>query len=205
MWRCLSRAAACACLLLISVTAHAQRAGNTEAFRQAFQETLQKPTDAPTLLRYARLAVEVGDLEAAVSAYERFLMIDGDQPRVRYELGVLYYRLRSYEAARSYFETARASTTAGADVKAGAGEYIAEIDSMTGKSRFSGDVLVGLRYSDNANNANSGGLRFFGSNVVPTPTFSRRADWAAVAAAQLHHRYDFGRQDSGTLESDLSV
>jgi len=206
MWRCLFRAAAYVCLpLLVSVSAQAQRAGDTEAFRQAFQETLQKPTDAPTLLRYARLAVEVGDLEAAVSAYERFLMIDGDQPRVRYELGVLYYRLRSYEAARSYFETARVSPKAGADVKAGAGEYIAEIDSMTGKSRFSGDVLVGLRYSDNANNANAGALRFFGSNVVPNPAFSQRADWAAVTAAQLHHRYDFGRQDSGTLETDLSV
>lgn len=205
MWRCISRATACACLFLFSVSAHAQRAGNSEAFRQAFQETLQKPTDAPTLLRYARLAAQEGDLEAAISAYERFLMIDGDQPRVRYELGVLYYRLRSYEAARSYFETARTSSKAGADVKAGAGEYLAEIDRMTGQSRFTGDVLVGLRYSNNANNANSGALRFFGSNVVPNPTFSQQADWAAIAAAQLHHRYDFGRQDSGTLETDLNV
>ncbi|MBS0522916.1 MAG: tetratricopeptide repeat protein [Proteobacteria bacterium] len=205
MWRCIFRVAACTSVLLFSVSVHAQRAGNTEAFRQAFQETLEKPTDAPTLLRYARLAVEVGDLEAAVSAYERFLMIDGDQPRVRYELGVLYYRLRSYEAARAYFESARASSKAATDVKAGAGEYLAEIDRMTGKSRFSGDVLVGLRYSDNANDANTGTLRFFGSNVLPNPTFSQRPDWAAVAAAQLHHRYDFGRQDSGTLESDLTI
>ncbi len=205
MWRCISRATACVCLFGFSLSAHAQHAGKSEAFRQAFQETLQKPTDAPTLLKYARLATQEGDLEAAISAYERFLMIDGDQPRVRYELGVLYYRLRSYEAARSYFETARTSSKAGADVKAGAGEYLAEIDRMTGKSRFSGDVLVGLRYSDNANNANSGALRFFGANVLPTPTFSKQADWAAIAAAQLHHRYDFGRQDSGTLETDLNV
>jgi hypothetical protein len=41
--------------------------------------------------------------------------------------------------------------------------------------------------------------------VVPNPTFSQHADWAAVAAAQLHHRYDFGHQDSGTLETDLNV
>src|SRR5262245_55636053 len=166
MWRIFCQYAVPACVLLYSGLADAQQATDKRAdFNAAFQETLRKPTDAPTLLRYARLAAEVGDLEAAVSAYERFLMIDSDQPRVRYELGVLYYRLRSYEAARAYFETARASSKAGADVRAGAGEYIAEIERMVGKSRFSGDVLVGLRYSTNANNANSGALRFFGNTV----------------------------------------
>jgi hypothetical protein len=206
MWRAFCQVAIPVCLMFCSEIAGAQQATDKRAeFNAAFRETLQKPTDAPTLLRYARLAVEIGNFEAAVSVYERFLMIDGDQPRVRYELGVLYYRLRSYEAARSYFETARTSSKAGSDVKAGAGEYLAEIDRVTGKSRFSGDVLVGLRYSDNANNANSGVLRFFGSNVLPNPTFSQRADWSAVAAAQLRHRYDFGRQDNGTLETDLNV
>jgi hypothetical protein len=194
-----------ACLLLLPSMAQAQRAGSSEAFKQAFQETLQKPTDAPTLLRYARLAAQEGDLEAAVSAYERFLMIDADQPRVRYELGVLYYRLRSYEAARAYFETARASPKAGADVKSGAGEYITEIEKRVGKSRFSGDVLVGMRYSDNANNANSGALRFFGNTVVPNPAFSQRSDFSVVGATQLRHRYDFGTQDNGTMETDLAA
>src|SRR4026207_2121685 len=97
------------CLLLLPWVAQPQQPDARAAFAAAFQETLQKPTDAPTLLKYARLAVQVGNLEAAGSAYERFLMIDADQPRVRYELGVLYFRLRSYEAARAYFETARAS------------------------------------------------------------------------------------------------
>ena len=157
------------------------------------------------MLNYARTAVQVGDLEAAVSAYERVLMIDGDQPRVRYELGVLYYRLRSYEAARTYFETARASAKATPEIKAGAGEYLLEIDRMTGKSRFSGDLLFGLRYSDNANDASAGAIRFFGANVLPNPTFSQRGDVAAIGAAQLRHRYDLGTQDSGTLETDLDI
>jgi hypothetical protein len=205
MWRLLSLLSTSTCLLVLPLIAQAQRAGDTQAFKDAFQETLQRPTDAPTLLKYARLAVQVGDLEAAVSAYERFLMIDADQPRVRYELGVLYYRLRSYEAARAYFETARASPKAAVDVKAGAGEYIAEIERTVGKSRFSGDVLLGLRYSSNANNANSDAVRFFGSTLLPNPAFSQRSDVAAVGAAQLRHRYDFGRQDNSTLETDLGV
>src|SRR3954468_456612 len=206
MWRFIVGVFASVCLLLLlPVAVEAQRAGDTEAFKLAFQETLQKPTDAPTLLKYARLAVQAGDLEAAISAYERFLMIDPDQPRARYELGVLYFRLRSYEAARAYFETARVSPKAAADVKSGAGEYIAEIEKVVGRSRFSGDVLVGLRYSNNANNANSGAVRFFGNTVVPNPAFSQRSDVAAIGAAQLRHRYDFGRQDNGTLETDLGV
>lgn len=204
MWRSLSAVFSSAFLLLSPLAAHAQPDARA-SFAAAFQETLQRPTDAPTLLKYARLAVQIGDLEAAVSAYERLLMIDGEQPRIRYELGVLYYRLRSYEAARAYFATARDSPKAAPDLKAGAAEYLAEIDRTIGKSRFYGDLLFGLRYSNNANDANAGAVSFYGASVLPNPSFSQRPDVAAIGAARLRHRYDLGTQDSGTLETDLDI
>ncbi len=94
------------------------------AYDAAFQDSLKNPSDPATVLRYAEAAVKVNDLEGAISALERLLLINGDQPRVKLELGTLYYRLGSYEAARAYFESARASARATPEVKQLSGEYL---------------------------------------------------------------------------------
>jgi tetratricopeptide (TPR) repeat protein len=173
------------------------------AYDAAFEETLRKPADPATLLRYAELAVQVGNIEGAISALERLLLIDGDQPKIKLELGVLYYRLASYEAARGYLESARASPRASAETKERASQFLAEVDSKSGKSQFSGDLLFGIGYSTNANTGPAGAIQSFGSTVVPTPTVSGRPDFNVIGAGTLRHRYDLGRQDNGALESDL--
>ncbi len=93
----------------------------------AFQETLRKPADPATLVGFAEIALKVGDLEGAISALDRLLLIDGDQPDVKLELGVLYFRLGSFEAARNYLEEARTSARASAAVKDRAAAFIKEI------------------------------------------------------------------------------
>ena len=70
-----------------------------------------KPANLDVLFRFASLASQTGDLEGAISALERMLLINPDLPRVRLELGVLYYRLGSYEVARTYLEGALKSPT----------------------------------------------------------------------------------------------
>ena len=96
------------------------------AYDAAFQETLRNPADPPTLVRFATLAVKVGDLEGAISALERLLLIDGDNPEVQLELGVLYFRLGSLEAAKTYLEAARVSPRASAETKTRAASYLRE-------------------------------------------------------------------------------
>lgn len=82
------------------------------AYDAAFKETLDKPSDPDTLARFAGLAVQVGDIEGAISALERLLLIDGDQPEVKLELGVLYFRLGAREAGAAYLEAARSAPDA---------------------------------------------------------------------------------------------
>ena len=82
------------------------------AYDAAFQATLDKPSDPDTLTRFAQLAVEIGDIEGAISALERLLLIQGGQPEVKLELGVLYYRLGASDAAKMYLEAVRASPDA---------------------------------------------------------------------------------------------
>ena len=48
------------------------------AYETAFQASLQRPSDPDTLARFAELAVQVGDIEGAISALERLLLIEGD-------------------------------------------------------------------------------------------------------------------------------
>ncbi|MDP1749329.1 MAG: tetratricopeptide repeat protein [Reyranella sp.] len=128
-------------LLLVGIGASAQSlpaqsqlqspVAATDAMRAlydvAFQETLRKPADPATLVGFAEIAIRVGDLEGAISALDRLLLIDGDQPDVKLELGVLYFRLGSFEAARNYLEEARTSGRASAAVKDRAAAFIKEI------------------------------------------------------------------------------
>ncbi len=201
-------------LLLGVLLAAAQTAGpaasgpisqDDPAYKAAFEETLRKPDDPVVLLRYADLANRAGNLEGAISALERLLLVDADQPKIKLELGVLYYRLGSYERARTYLESARASGRATNDTKQRATEFLAEVDRRTGKSRLSGDLLAALRYSTNANSGPSGSVSSFGTGTVPTPNISGQPDFSAVAAAAIRHRYDLGRQDNGALETDLAL
>lgn len=94
------------------------------AYDKAFQATLEKPSDPETLAKFADLAVKVGDIEGAISALERLLLIDPNQPEVKLELGVLYYRLGSKEAALTYLEGARSSPEASQKVRDRAEEFL---------------------------------------------------------------------------------
>ncbi len=64
---------------------------------------LQNPGDLDIAFEYAELSTQVGDYEGAVSTLERMLIFAPNTPRLQLELGILYYRLGSYEIARSYF------------------------------------------------------------------------------------------------------
>jgi Flp pilus assembly protein TadD len=96
------------------------------AYDAAFKATMEKPSEPAVLLKFAELAVELGDLEGAISVLERLLLIDGDQPEVKLELGVLYYRLGSVEVARTYLEAARDSDSATNDIRQRATTFLKE-------------------------------------------------------------------------------
>jgi uncharacterized protein HemY len=101
-------------------------AEDAAAYDAAFQETLSHPADPPILIKFATIAVKVGDLEGAISALERLLLIDGDNPEVQLELGVLYFRLGSMAGAKSYLEAASKSRRASPETKTRASAFLKE-------------------------------------------------------------------------------
>ena len=70
-----------------------------------FKEIIKNPTDLDILFEYANLSILVGDLEAAIGIFEQMLFYQVDLPRVRLELGVLYFRLNAYSSAQNYLES----------------------------------------------------------------------------------------------------
>ena len=175
-------------------------------YNDAFQEMLSKPGDLDTLFKFATIAGQTGDLEGAVSALERMLLIDPNLPRVRLELGVLYYRMASYEMARTYLDSALKSPSLPADVRSKAEQFVAEIDKRLSRSHFSGETFAGFRYQSNANlGPATSSVRLFGAVANLNQAAIGQSDWGAVGSGQVRHTYDLGLQDRSQMETQITA
>jgi tetratricopeptide (TPR) repeat protein len=90
------------------------------------------------------------DIENAISAYDRLLFYNPALSRVRFELGVLYARLGSYQQARAYFESALQMRDITPEMAEQAQRYIAILDRKLSPDQFTGFAQTGLRYQTNA-------------------------------------------------------
>jgi hypothetical protein len=173
---------------------------------ELFERMLSNPADLDVALRYAQVSVELDDLEAAVVAYERLLMIEPNLPRIRYELGFLYHRLGSYDLARAYLTRALAGDEVPPDVREGAQALLADIGERSQPHNLTGSATVGFRYQTNANSGTASGVsRSNGQDITLTSGTARQGDWNAFASANARHRYDLDRPDDAAIDSDLNL
>ena len=201
-----------AALAVVSFTAAAQDPTTTiEAqFDRAFRDMLGDPASLDKTFRYAELAIQVQDFEAAISALERMLLFNPDLPRVRLELGVLYFRLGSFAIARAYLTRAVEGPNVPDDVKARVAVYLEEIDKRLSPSRLTGSVYGGVRYQTNANSAPSKPgvtLALGGAPVTVNldSSFIKKNDYNAFVYGSLRHTYDPQLQTGDVFESELLV
>ncbi len=175
-------------------------------YDEAFQEMLKKPADLDVLFKFASIASQTGDLEGAISALERMLLIDANLPRVRLELGVLYFRLGSYEVARTYLEGALKSPNLPPDVRSRAEQFMAQVVAQSKTSVFSAEAFIGLRYQSNANlGPATSSVQLFGQTANLNQQSLGQPDWGIVSTLQLRHRYDLGTQDKSAVETQLTA
>ena len=165
----------------------------------------KEPRDLDVTFRFAEAAVQLGDLEAAIGALERMLMFNPNLPRVKLELGVLYFKLGSYAMARSYFEQAVASPDAPPDVRAKVDQFIAEMDRRLSPNKWSVFAHTGLRHQSNANAGPDGlAVRALGQDAVLNSQFGRRPDWNWFAVAGVGYAYDFQNGAGDMLEASVT-
>jgi len=174
----------------------------------AFARMLADPANLELTFAYAGIAARAGNYEGAIAALERMLLIETDLPRVRLELGVLYYRLESFDLARSYFASALTGDNVPGDVRARVEQFMGEIDKRQSRHKFSGSALTGARYQTNATSG-------YGNSAVPIPAIagtdpvdvgtSRRDDWSLFSAISATHSYDMGGQAGESWETGFTL
>jgi hypothetical protein len=164
-----------------------------------FQQMLGDPGNLDAAFAYAEVSAQLGDYEAAVSALERMLLFNPDLPRVQLELGALYFRMGSFDVARTYFEKAAAGNPP-PEVRGRVDQYLAEIEKSQSRHHFSGYVFFGGQYQTDANVA--------GSSVIPSPVgpvllgnqFAKQASGSIFGSGSALYSYDLETQNRDTLD-----
>jgi hypothetical protein len=165
-----------------------------------FQKSLRDPANLDTAFAYADVSAKLGDNEASVSALERMLLFNPNLPRVQLELGALYFRMGSYEIARSYFEKALAGNPP-AEVKARIDTYLAQISRLSSTQRFSGFVFFGTQYQTDANVAPGSPLVHSPlGDVLLNSEFTARSDANIFGTGSFLYSYDLGTQRGDTFD-----
>lgn len=170
--------------------------------QRLYDQMMQQPANYGITSAFVAVAVQRADYEAAIGALERLLFYNPNMPLVKYELGVLYYRLHVYDIAKRYFSEAQSSPELSAATKAKIEDYLADADTQSQRGRLSGFFQTGLRYQSNASFSPEGGITRFGGqtfNLPPTPGGTSDGNWFGLAG--LSHDYDLQDDRGDILET----
>lgn len=191
-------------LLVWSVPAFTQQPGAEPESLQAqydatFQQMLRSPGNQDIMFKFAGIAMRLGNYEAAISTLERMLLFNPELPRIRLELGVLYFRLGSFDVSRSYLKRAIEAKDVPQEVRVRAESYLDEIDKRSSRNKFTGSVFFGMRYQTNVNaGPGSPGVRAEGIDAVLNDEFLGDDDYNFFASAVVQHDLDLHTQENET-------
>lgn len=170
-----------------------------------FARLLVKPDDLDATFRYSALEAQLGDQEAAIGGLERMLFYNPNLPRVRLELGLLYFKLGSYEMARANFEAAISGKDVPEDVVVRVKSFLKEIDRRVADHQFSVFATLGARYQTDANaGPNSQIVRALGYDATLSSRYRSRPDGNAFGSIQARHVYDFENQRGDVWETNFT-
>lgn len=160
-----------------------------------FARMLADPSNLDIAFEYAVLSEQAGDLEAAISTLERMLIFAPGLPRLQFELGVLYFRLGSWETASTYFRAVDAAPDVPADIRARVAAYLSAGATRAAGAFVTGRVTTGLRYQSNAN-AGPGDptINLNGLDFTLDPAAMGRPDVNGFFAASLDGAVDLESQ-----------
>ena len=181
-------------------TTAGQETGSLEAQKEAlFQQMLRNPANLDVTFAYADASARLGDYEAAVSALDRMLLFNPDLPRVQVELGALYFRMGSFDLARTYFEKAGAGNPP-PEVRARIDRYLADIEKAESRHHVYGYVFSGVQYQTDANVAGSSLILSPIGPVLLGNQFTKQASGSFFASSSAVYSYDLETQNRDTLD-----
>tara|TARA_B100000035_G_scaffold314910_1_gene332925 strand:+ start:3421 stop:4761 length:1341 start_codon:yes stop_codon:yes gene_type:complete len=121
-----------------------------EERQRVFDSIIDDPTNLENLFNYANLSILVGDLEAAIGIFEQMLIYKPDLPRIKLELGVLYFRLGAFASAKRYLDDIE-NYDPPQEVKEKVEVFLEQIDNETRLFKTQSVISFGMGLSGNAN------------------------------------------------------
>lgn len=118
-----------------------------ESRSDLFQAMLAAPNDTVAMMAFAQAATAERDYEAVVSTLERLLDLEPANAAARFELGVAYYALGSYELAEFHLRLVKEQSTSGA-LSANADTYLERIGGRHSENGLSGEIAAGAAVTD---------------------------------------------------------
>jgi hypothetical protein len=203
-WSRLASAVAPLALLALSeVSASGQTASDfAQNLNPLFQGVLARPGNLSNTEQYAAGASQADDIESAISAYEQLLFYNPKLSLTRFNLGVLYYELGSYDMARGYLQTALQMADVTPELQQKIDDILALIDKKLQPDQFTGFVQSGVRYQSNASlGPGSGTVLASGQNF--NSSFFARPDWNWFGTFGLNYVHDFETQTGETFETSF--
>jgi tetratricopeptide (TPR) repeat protein len=171
---------------------------------ESFRAVFRNPGDTGANATYAQRLVDAGDYERAISTLERILITDPTQTGVRVEIGALYFRLGSYEIARSYFQRALTDPSLSPELRARVEQFLADIADRLSPSQFTGFASVGGRWQQNANTGPDPTQLIVNGVPFTRPNSQRpQSDFSFFGAGKVQHSYDLDTQDEAKIVSTL--
>ncbi|MEL6478328.1 MAG: hypothetical protein AAFR17_13450 [Pseudomonadota bacterium] len=168
-----------------------------------FEELRTRPDDLDLMAEYARVSIQLEDYEAAISTLERMLIYRQDLPQVRRELGVAYFNIGSYEAARLYLTQVLSEDDLPPEVRANTEAYLAEIDQRTRINRITqAQAGAGIVFSTNANFGPE--VIEFNDNIGEVTDGGAEESFGIRVFGNLVHDYDLQGANSDFWRTELA-
>ena len=117
---------------------------------EVFKKLFKDPTNLSLLFKYANLSIMVGDLEGAIGVFEQMLIYDSKLPRIRLELGVLYFRLGAYALANNYLKSVKEFNPP-PEVEARVDQFLEAIVSAEEPFQWQQNLSIGFKRTTNGN------------------------------------------------------
>ena len=117
---------------------------------EVFKKLFKDPTNLSLLFKYANLSIMVGDLEGAIGVFEQMLIYDSKLPRIRLELGVLYFRLGAYALANNYLKSVKEFNPP-PEVEARVDQFLEAIVSAEEPFKWQQNLSIGFKRTTNGN------------------------------------------------------
>jgi len=138
-----------------------------------FKQLFKDPTNLSLLFKYANLSILVGDLEAAIGVFEQMLIYDSELPRIRLELGVLYFRLGAYALANNYLKSVKEFNPP-PEVEARVDQFLEAIVSAEEPFQWQQTLSVGFKHTSNGNSGINADFIEIGDFLLDVDPESRR-------------------------------